>query len=76
MCPKELIELRARLHNNKEQTFCLSNCFVDKYIHSHIKYFQLNVEFFRFTGGPHYTLYFGVKFYAADPTKLKEELTR
>ncbi|XP_065060423.1 band 4.1-like protein 4 isoform X1 [Rhopilema esculentum] len=26
--------------------------------------------------GPPYTLYFGVKFYAADPTKLKEELTR
>eukprot|EP00794_Sanderia_malayensis_P010148 gene10148-11182_t len=28
-----------------------------------------------YSGSP-YTLYFGVKFYAADPTKLKEELTR
>jgi len=27
-------------------------------------------------GAPPFTLYFGVKFYAADPTKLKEELTR
>ncbi|XP_041754883.1 band 4.1-like protein 4 isoform X1 [Coregonus clupeaformis] len=28
------------------------------------------------TTGPPYTLYFGVKFYAEDPCKLKEEITR
>ncbi|KAB1280659.1 Band 4.1-like protein 4A, partial [Camelus dromedarius] len=26
--------------------------------------------------GPPYTLYFGIKFYAEDPCKLKEEITR
>ncbi|KAH0506128.1 Band 4.1-like protein 4A [Microtus ochrogaster] len=28
------------------------------------------------TAGPPYTLYFGIKFYAEDPCKLKEEITR
>uniref|UniRef100_A0A673LEJ3 Band 4.1-like protein 4 n=1 Tax=Sinocyclocheilus rhinocerous TaxID=307959 RepID=A0A673LEJ3_9TELE len=58
------------------------------YVFSHVnlaesEYFGLRycdrshqTGFFFFPAGPPFTLYFGVKFYAEDPCKLKEEITR
>lgn len=37
---------------------------------------KFNYFLFLILAGPPYTLYFGIKFYADDPCKLKEEITR